>query len=218
MGVPANEVILGTVHINGGTKGFSERVCLLAHNALNQAAADTHNLIARGRAVLMSDGFSMEWAKITAADLMRNRKASIITQLAPLGDGSNDATTQGFGVCNNIQNALLFSGETAEGKFASEHVRAIPDQQISDDLFTQAFAEINPPVAVPTAFVAGAAPAGTWWLDQLKNYLALLRVHTCHLRALPDGTYEKTPWEKFIYRRVSNLYTGRPFDTSLRSL
>lgn len=200
--------IIGTLFINGGTKGWSEKYFL--NDTTLAAAKATMNQLCLWRASIMPRDFKMVWARVAFMDKLRNSKAVLAAPLSPNDDGTPAADTAGYGPVNITEDALLFRFETAAGEFATRHVRGIPDQQMTDDELANALTiPATPPAAIPAGITAN-------WIVNLGSFLSYLKNSTVQGKILTRNplSVELTPWESVLFRRSAIRRTGRPFDTS----
>lgn len=200
--------IMGTLFINGGTKGWSEKFWLT--DSTLATAMVSFNLLCKWRASLLAKDFTIAWARVTFADTLRNSKAAILAPLLPTGDDTPAAVTQGFGVVNKTEDGFLFRFETADGQWANRIIRGVPDQDLTDDeIVGNLVINPTPPAVVPAMGVLT-------WLSFLGNYVGYLVNNTVQSKRLPGNprTWNLTAWDRAIFRRAAIRRTGRPFDTS----
>lgn len=207
MPVSTNPMI-GTLFINGGTKGWSEKYWLT--DSSYTTALITFGQLCKWRASLLATDFTIAWARVSFADTLRDSKAAIVAPLNPTGDGTPAALAQGFGVVNKTEDGFLFRFETSGGKWCNRIVRGVPDQDLTDDQMVGALViPATPPAAVP-------AMGALTWLSFLGNYLSYVLNSTVQSSLLPTKprSWNLTAWDRVIYRRAAIRRTGRPFDTS----
>ncbi len=201
--------VIGTLFINGGTKGWSEKYYL---PETTLAAAKTNfAVLCAWRAAVMPRDFKMVWARVAFMDALRQSKAVLSGPLSPNDDGTTAADTAGYGPVNNTEDALLFRFETSVGDFATRSIRGIPDNQVTDDELTAALTiPASPPAAVPAGITAD-------WLVNLGSFLSYLKANTVQGKVISRAplSVDLNAWESVLFRRSAIRRTGRPFDTSV---
>lgn len=197
--------VIGTLFINGGPMGFSEKYHLSTVDL--SSSIPVFKKLAQWRATILPRGFEIVWARVAFADTLRLSKAAIDAPLQPHDDGTPAADAAGYGVVNKIQDGLVFRYETAAGQHVSRTFRAIVDQKIEDDELVGA---IDTVTAAPAVIPAGVTADYLTNFGDFLNYTITNTVHSKKLSSNPNS-FELTAWEKVIFRRTGTRDTGRPF-------
>lgn len=201
------DFMVGTLHINGGEFGLSEKY-FLPQVAYADAQANMLKLC-QWRGNLLADDFKIVWSRVSYPDSERESKAVLSGSIGPLDPTATARDAAGFGTVNKTQDALLFRFETAEGKFAARRLAAIPDIDVEDDAIVGALTLVSSPAStIPTAIASGVT-----FLTQLANFVAYVKANTLHpvLRKGTAGTFDLFAWDRVVYRRTTIKKAGRPF-------
>jgi hypothetical protein len=114
--------------------------------------------------------------------------------------------------CNDVENAQRVGLETADGRWATYHLRCLPDDQVENRKLVTDLEIVTPGSPIVPA---------TTWSARLANYIESVRKATRHCREIaptaatpPVRQFEVTPWARALDRKLAKKNTGRPFGLS----
>lgn len=212
MAVIAN-LFQGTMFINYKNSGNSERFYLKANSY--DTAEEIMKKLVPYRMSFCGLGVQCVWARVNIVG--RPWEARGIAKLPMSNIWIKNQQVEG--VPDNPNTSLLFRMETKIGldnpvvKWANRMFRFVSDALVEDYA-------TNPNHLIPLGAAELLSPIDDPESDMKRVRRSFLRfmldntIHAIKNPANPPGGFITTEWDRFIYRRVSNRKTGRPFGMS----